>query len=411
MASIRKRTWTSKGVEKSAWVVDYFDQSKVKRRKTFATKKQAVDWATTALHEVKQGIHTPASTSVTVARAGELWLEECEAEGLEFSTVRQRRQHLNLHINKHLGGVRLSELTTPLIYQFDGQLRTAGTSLAMRRKILTSIKTMLSFAQKRGLVAQNVAGPVKLKRDDREEKGPLREGVDYPSRAQMKTLMDTATPRWRPLLIVAMFTGMRASELRGLPWSNVDLEQGMIHVRQRADAWGKIGKPKSKAGARDIPLPPMVINTLREWKETCPKRDSGAKDASGQPVMVLDLVFPNGLGNVESLQNIYKRFWTPVQVKAGLADIEPVLDDRGKPVLDEDGAPRIVAVPKFSFHALRHVAASLFIAYLGWTPKRVQEVMGHSSITVTYDTYGHLFQDKDADRDSMKKLEAAIAAA
>jgi integrase len=68
-------------------------------------------------------------------------------------------------------------------------------------------------------------------------------------------------------------------------------------------------------------------------------------------------------------------------------------------------------LPHYGFHALRHVAASLFIAYLGWTPKRVQEVMGHSSITVTYDVYGHLFKDKDADRDAMTKIEAAISAA
>jgi integrase len=385
MASIRKRTWISRGSEKSAWVVDYFDQTHVKRRKTFAAKKAAVNWATTALHEVKQGIHTPASTSVTVARAGELWIEDCEAEGLERSTVRQRRQHLKIHINKHLGGVRLSDLTTPSIYQFDGQLRAAGTSLAMRRKVLTSLKTLLSFSQKQALVAQNVATPVKIKRDDREEQGPLREGVDYPSRLQMKLLMDTATPRWRPLLVTAMFTGMRASELRGLPWSDVDLDEGLIHIRQRADAWGKIGQPKSRAGKRDIPLPPVVVNTLRGWKSVCPKRDSGEKDPNGKPALVLDLVFPNGLGNVESLQNIYKRFWDPVQEKCEL--------------------------PHYGFHSLRHVAASLFIAYLGWTPKRVQEVMGHSSITVTYDTYGHLFKDKDADRDAMKKIEAAIAAA
>jgi integrase len=104
MASIRKCTWTSKGVEKSAWVVDYFDQTKVKRRKTFDTKKQATDWATTEPHEVKQGIHTPASTSVTVARAGELWIEECEAEGLERSTIRQRLQHLTFTSTSILAG-------------------------------------------------------------------------------------------------------------------------------------------------------------------------------------------------------------------------------------------------------------------------------------------------------------------
>jgi integrase len=372
MASIRKRTWVSKGVTQSAWVVDYFDQTKIKRRKTFATKKQAVDWATTALHEIKQDVHTPASSSATVERAGELWIEECEAAGLEKSTVLQRRQHLKLHINPSLGGTRLSDLTTPSIYAFDGQLRAGGRSLAMRRKIITSLKTLLAFAQKRALVAQNVAGPVKVTGGDRSDKGPLREGVDYPSRAQMKLLMDTATPRWRPLLVVAMFTGMRASELRGLPWSDVDLDGGVIHVRQRADAWSTIGKPKSRAGARDIPLAPIVVNTLREWKPSCPASKS-------------DLVFPNGYGNAESIQNIYKRFWTPVQEKCGL--------------------------PHYGFHSLRHVAASLFIAYLAWTPKRVQEVMGHSSITVTYDVYGHLFQDKAADRDAMKKIEAAIVAA
>ena len=70
MSSIRKRTWVSKGVPQSAWVIDYFDQAKVKRRKTFATKKQAVDWATTALHEVKQGVHTPpAPASLSSAPA------------------------------------------------------------------------------------------------------------------------------------------------------------------------------------------------------------------------------------------------------------------------------------------------------------------------------------------------------
>jgi integrase len=270
MASIRKRTWKSRGVEKSAWVIDYFDQSGVKRRKTFATKKQAVDWATTALHEVKQGIHTPASTSVTVARAGALWIEDCEAEGLERSTVLQRRQHMKLHITPFIGNYRLCDLSTPTIYQLDAQLRDGKRSLAMRRKIITSVKTLLAFCQKRALVAQNVALPVKIKADDRAEQGPLREGVDYPSRAQMKLLMDNVKERWRPLLVVAMFTGMRASELRGLPWSDVDLDHGVIHVRQRADRWNTIGKPKSKAGKRDIPLAPIVVNTLREWKVSCP---------------------------------------------------------------------------------------------------------------------------------------------
>jgi integrase len=66
---------------------------------------------------------------------------------------------------------------------------------------------------------------------------------------------------------------------------------------------------------------------------------------------------------------------------------------------------------KYNFHMLRHAAASLFIAYLGWTPKRIQTVMGHSSVQMTFDLYGHLFEDKEADREAMAKLEAAVRVA
>jgi integrase len=79
---------------------------------------------------------------------------------------------------------------------------------------------------------------------------------------------------------------------------DVDLDAGVIHVRQRADAWSKIGPPKSKAGKRDIPLAPLVVNTLRQWREECAKGE-------------LKLVFPNGVGNVEQMSNIYELTWYP----------------------------------------------------------------------------------------------------
>ena len=60
---------------------------------------------------------------------------------------------------------------------------------------------------------------------------------------------------------------------------------------------------------------------------------------------------------------------------------------------------------------LRHAAASLFIAYRGWTPKRVETVMGHSSISMTFDLYGHLFKSIEAERSDMEKIEAAVTAA
>ena len=102
--------------------------------------------------------------------------------------------------------LKLSTLTTPGIYQFDAELREVGRSLAMRRKILTSLKTMVTFAQSRGLVAQNVARSVKVNGDRRTKQGPLREGVDFPSRSELRAIIDTAPARWRPLLVTAIFS-------------------------------------------------------------------------------------------------------------------------------------------------------------------------------------------------------------
>jgi len=407
MASIRKRTWTSRGVERSAWVVDYTDQAGRRRLKTFGTKKEADAWAVTALHEVQQGTHTPASTSITVTDATERWIANCEAEGLEFGTIKQRREHLKLHIAPFLGREKLSALTTPRIHQFDGELRTAGRSLAMRRKVLTNVKTMLTFCQGQGLVAQNVARGVKIKStaDERQASAPIRAGYDFPTMAELRTILASVTGRWRPLAVTAIFTGMRASELRGLKWADVDLEGGTIHVRRRADAWGTIGKPKSKAGNRDIPLAPMVVNALREWMLSYPRPATDQVDHDGRPILEEPcgghLVFPNGSGHVESHANIRNRFWGPFQLKHGMAVETAELDESGEPVFE----------PKYGFHSLRHAAASLFIAHSRWTPKRVQVVMGHASITMTFDRYGHLFEDLEGDREAMKKLEAAVVAA
>jgi len=226
MASIRKRTWTARGVERTGWLVDYRDQAGKRHVRTFATKKEAEAWRVVALHEVQQGTHTPASTSITLAEVFERWIEHCEAESLEHSTIKQRRQHLNLHVRPFIGAKRLSELTMPMIHQFDAQLRKASRSLAMRRKVLTNIKTALTFAQAQGLVAQNVARGIKLKSEDRRGAGRLKEGEDFPTKTEIRQLIDQAPARWRPFIVAAIFTGLRASELRGLCWGDVDLEAG-----------------------------------------------------------------------------------------------------------------------------------------------------------------------------------------
>jgi integrase len=77
-------------------------------------------------------------------------------------------------------------------------------------------------------------------------------GVDIPTPDEIKRIVHAATGRVRPFLVTVIFTGLRSSELRGLRWSDVDRKNGELHVRQRADRYNEIGKPKSESGERVI---------------------------------------------------------------------------------------------------------------------------------------------------------------
>src|SRR5262249_19863495 len=117
--SVRKRVWKSpNGEMKEAWVVDYVDQYGERHLKTFAKKPDADAHHAIGGVAVRSGTHTADSRSVTVARAAELWLESCEAAGLERATITAYRQHAELHIAPVLGALRLSQLTVRLIRGF-----------------------------------------------------------------------------------------------------------------------------------------------------------------------------------------------------------------------------------------------------------------------------------------------------
>ena len=103
----------------------------------------------------------------------------------------------------------------------------------MARKILSSLKSLLRHAQGRGNVAQNVALAVKINANLREKK-KLEVGVDIPTSEEIKAII-AAAGKSRPLLLTAIFAGLRSSELRGLRWSDVDFKKGELNVRQRAD--------------------------------------------------------------------------------------------------------------------------------------------------------------------------------
>jgi integrase len=369
--SVRKRIWTSGGEEREAWIVDYTDGQGDRHIRTFERKKDADAFAATVKVDVNRGVHTAPSKSITVAQAGAKWLADAE-DRLEPATVESYRQHLSDHIVPYIGGVKLSQLTVPTVREFMDRLRANKRSADMIKRVVGDLGSMLADAQERGLVAQNVVRSLsqrkKRREAERRHKHKLKVGVDIPSPSEIRAIVAHLQGRWRPLLLTAIFTGLRASELRGLRWEDVDLKKAALHVRQRADKFNTIGKPKSASGQRVIPMPPILVNTLREWKLACPKSELG-------------LVFPTGAGEVEYHSNIVVRGLVPAQVVAG--------------VVTKAGEAKYTGL-----HALRHFYASWLInrtedGGLGLPLKVVQHRLGHSTIQMTADTYGHLFPSGD----------------
>ncbi|QZP08185.1 site-specific integrase [Caenibius sp. WL] len=367
--AIRKRQWIAPdGTAKQAWLVDYRDQAGKRRAKQFAKKKDAEAWSVNAAAEVQKGIHTADSVSVTVQKAAELWLGTVRAAGREPTTVAAYDQHVRLHIVPKCGARKLSQLTAPIVRTYlDDWLLHLSRPMALR--VFRTFKAILSDAQERGLVAQNVALAVKVQKVKRE-KGKAHPPPKKDLRAILEAASKAGDLMGRAIIELAVFTGMRASELRGLAWRSVDLKKARVTVEQRADAKGTIGPPKSEAGHRTIALPSRVVQTLREWKLACPDH-------------ALGLVFPSPKGKPLSHRVMTLNYVQPIQTEA--------------------------KVKALGMHAFRHAAASLWIEQ-GLNPKRIQTLMGHSSIQVTFDTYGHLFEQAQKDAEEADAIAAALFA-
>jgi integrase len=380
--SVRKRVWTTrKGETKEAWIADFTDGIGKRHIRTFQQKKKADAYEASVAVAVNAGTHVALDGSVAVADAAEDWIKRVAASGMrdegpvERGTIKMYREHANLHIVPRIGRLKLSKLTRKDIEIFRDAL-LADMSRMMAVKVLTSLKSLLKVAG-----VGHVAAGVSLGKKKREQHR-LEIGRDIPTPGEIKRLIQAAAerPRLHALLLTAALTGLRASELRGLRWSDVDLKAEELHVRQRADLYNVIGAPKTKESRRTVPLSPDAVLALKKWRLACPKGDR-------------DLVFPTSTGAVETHKNLLRSL-APIMKAAGL--------------VAKDGKP------KYALHAFRHFFASWCI-----NPKErggrelpvkvAQSLLGHSSVVMTLDRYGHLFPS-GSNRDELREASRVLLA-
>jgi integrase len=351
-------------LKNESWPAVIGSRKRERTIKTFATEKAAK--AFRGKVEQPQHSHIPGRASISVREAAERWLEAVEhgtrhnaPDLIEPSTFRQYTYHVKQYIEPQLGDERLTTLTEEIVKAFRDRL-LRKLSRGMARKVLATLKSIL--AENKIMVAARII----VGKDSKRHKEPIVPLTPRDIGRVLSVLEAEQRPawkRWRALITTAIHTGMRPSELRGLPWKSVDLKRGCIKVTQRADETGTIGSPKSAAARRTIDIPPSLVALLRAWKLESKS----------------DLIFANGRGNPESLANIHNRCWYELRTAAGLD-------------------------AKHDLYALRHYHASALIAD-GAYPKEVQVEMGHSSITITFDTYGHLFHDEEANQRRKDRAE------
>ena len=165
LAAVRKRSWTTKAGTSTAWLVDYRDGQGKRRFMSFDTKKEAQAALADVTVEVKRGVHTPAAASITVAQAAEIWIERGEPEGWNearcgITAIISTNSFCQSSAARSWPGS-----TTPMI-QTNRDGLVGDRSRSQAAKILTSFKGILGEAQRRGLVAQNVAQPVKVEHQE-----------------------------------------------------------------------------------------------------------------------------------------------------------------------------------------------------------------------------------------------------
>lgn len=346
MAHVRK-------TRSGRWQVRYRSPNGKERAKNFERKLDASRFAASVELTKAKGQWVDPRLG---RRSFESWVSEwlTTLVDLRTSTLDRERRVLTKYLLPRFGAVPLAKITTTEVRGFIAELNDERRSAASVRKIGQVLAKIMAAAVEEGLIMGSPCVGLRLPLEPRREMLFLNSG-------EVDELASAIGAHYRPLIYTAAYGGLRWGELAGLRVERFDPRRRAISVvEQLTEVAGQLsfGPPKTKAGHRTVSIPAFLAEML------------SIRIAEG--VMgPRDLLFVSPDGSPMRRSNFRRRAWTPALVATGLN-------------------------LALRFHDLRHTAVALAIAQ-GAHPKAIQERMGHSSITVTFDRYGHLFPALDED--------------
>jgi integrase len=360
VASIRKRTRAGR----VSWEVRYTGSDRKQRSRTFRRK---VD-ATAFVHQVEVDLQQARWTDPALGRMPvEAWAREWQASRVDLrpSTRARDARLLADHVLPTFGKRRLVDVGQPDVRRWVASLTARGLAPATVQKSYQVMAGLMGAAVDAGLIAASPCRRVPLPRIEREE-------MRFLTPAEVGRLADAIDPRYRALVLLAAYGGLRIGELAALRRHRVDLLRGTVTVAETlAEVEGHVstGAPKTRASRRTVGLPRAVVEALADHLAGV----DPAPDA---------LVFTAPAGGPLRVSAWRARQWRPAVAAAGL-----------------DG---------LRIHDLRHTAVALWIA-AGASPREVATRAGHTSTRVVLDVYGHLYPESDATLRG--RLDDLIAAA
>lgn len=402
MASVHKTKHRARrdGTVPFSWRAVWTAPDGPRQSKNFARKSEATAW----LGEVSAG-RVGGSTAMTfaeLAQAHIAYFDSLVRLGKRQAVTRDGYQTaLDQHLKADaaLARTRLSQLRTPALQASLDDLvaRTGSTNLA--RAVRRSYVTWCKYGMRRGWLLSNPAQACEIERDGivREEE-PAFEIPAKPILAQLLRAAAQGPSPERDTMVVRllMFAGLRVSELLGCADDAVTVRQGggKVRVRERLDRhYRTLDPPKSDKGRREVPIGEAAALSVRAWRlSRGPVAPFDHVDGRRQSRRVAGRLLPNpapaagsnAVTGVWSYNEFHRHCWLPLMRRADLVQMLPDSKGKNRPVM------------AFGPHTLRHVAASLWIDQ-GLRPKKVQELLGHATLQLTMDLYGHLWSDPEAD--------------